>query len=67
MPISTSSQTFVCEHCGWKKTLLNVSDVRFEGRTWFERCPECQSEEVTHRRSTAIELGIEKIRSCMKK
>lgn len=53
MPIKPHPMTYVCEDCGWKKTVAPRSDALGPGE-WFARCPACGSEALTLRRADAL-------------
>lgn len=49
MPMPPRPFTFVCDNCGWKQTVVPLSDALRPGE-WFERCPKCGSKELRMRR-----------------
>lgn len=63
MPVNIPAQTFSCQNCGWKKTLLNISDVRMEGVNWFDSCPECGLRKIESRKPTTTEKLYAKMAS----
>lgn len=54
MPMPPRPFTLVCSACGWKKTVVPLSDAPAPGE-WFARCPRCASEEVARRPATTLE------------
>ncbi|ETK23527.1 hypothetical protein IPC1436_29890 [Pseudomonas aeruginosa] len=50
MPVKPRPFTFVCNDCGWKKTVAPQSDVLGQGE-WFAHCPKCGNQNLSHRRA----------------
>lgn len=48
-------RTYQCTQCGWKKTILDTSDVLIRGGNHFDACPKCGGEVKSHR-ATLLEL-----------
>lgn len=57
MPIKPEPLTFMCDECGWKKTVAPRSDVLGPG-DWFACCPKCGSEALSHRRAGVIDRTV---------
>lgn len=47
--------TYSCPACGWKKTVVPISDVRLRGVDSFGRCPKCGNGNLKARTAGAIE------------
>lgn len=41
MPIPPPPYTLRCPACGWKKTVVPLSDALRYGIEWFDCCPQC--------------------------
>jgi len=48
MPVRPRPFTFVCNECGWKKTVAPRSDCLGPGE-WFDQCPKCGSKSLKMR------------------
>nr|WP_072341005.1 MULTISPECIES: hypothetical protein [unclassified Pseudomonas] len=57
MPIRPRPFTFVCDTCGWKKTVAPLSDALVPG-DWFERCERCGNEALTLRPANRIDRAL---------
>nr|WP_225923548.1 MULTISPECIES: DNA repair protein RadA [Pseudomonas] len=57
MPIKPRPFTFVCDECGWKKTVAPRSDALRPG-DWFARCPKCGSEALSHRSADVFDRTV---------
>ena len=57
MPIKPKPFTFVCDDCGWKKTVAPRSDA-LGPDDLFAHCPKCGSEALSHRRAGIIDRSV---------
>ena len=51
MPIPPKPRTYVCQSCGWKKTVVPISDVLLPGDI-VRKCEKCGCAELLHRSVT---------------
>lgn len=53
--------TMRCKYCGWRQTVIPLSDVlRFEDCP--EVCPRCKSRDVKVEQATALEVAVAKVK-----
>ena len=57
MPMKPRPFTYVCEECGWKKTVAPRSDALGPGE-WFDQCPKCGSKALRMRAAGWFEGAI---------
>ena len=57
MPMKPKPFTFVCDECGWKKTVAPRSDALGPG-DWFACCPKCGGEALSHQRAGGIDRTL---------
>lgn len=57
MPIRPKPFTFVCDTCGWKKTIAPLSDALGPGE-WMDKCPKCGSNELRVRPAGPVEKAL---------
>lgn len=55
MPIPPRPRTFICPACGWKRTVILLSDCIMEG-DWYSECPECRHDQLETRLATQAEI-----------
>lgn len=57
MPFPPKPFTFVCDKCGWKKTVAPLSDALRPGER-FEQCPRCGSQALRKRAAVWLEKAL---------
>ena len=57
MPVKPKPRTYVCQTCGWKRTVAPRSDVLMPADV-VSVCPKCQSDQIVSREPTLMESLI---------
>lgn len=57
MPIRPRPFTSVCGKCGWKKTVVPLSDALGPG-DWCDRCEKCGNEALTRQPANLIDRTL---------
>ncbi|MNF88834.1 hypothetical protein D3C76_1217140 [compost metagenome] len=54
MPVRPQPFTFICDGCGWKKTIAPRSDALGPG-DWCDRCERCGSTSLTFKTAGVVD------------
>ena len=63
MPFKAPPTTCYCEKCGWKQTVIPLSDVLI----FLPSCPKCEHAPMAHRLATASEAMAAKLKGLLGK
>lgn len=63
MPFKAPPTTCYCEKCGWKQTIIPVSDVLM----LLPSCPRCEHTPMTHRPARASETLAAKLKGLLRR
>lgn len=55
MPIRPKPMTYVCQSCGWKKTVAPMSDVLLPGDI-VKQCEKCGCKQLLRRLPTPLDM-----------